>query len=302
MAQAEPVDEVDFASYDSGPVSTWAQFPSLAESKLFDEYANRLVAGRDMHVIVTASSETGVGKTTLAVVLALLWDQHGWTADKAAVASAEEYTQKYDQVDPGSVLLLDEAEIAADNRRGTTKGNVELSQAFAGKRYRQVFGILTAPTKSWVDKRMGSDAADYWIQAQETDRGRPKGEAIVYRLQTNEHYQTDYTQRKEVISWPRLDDHSEFKNLDRRKKERLGGEHTSAYVHRDEVEEMKSNWWNKATKMSRYHTVKAMAEHGITQTKISEILQAAEHVEGLSQSQVSRILNTESFEEAYSDA
>lgn len=299
MAGAEPVD---FDSYEAGPVASWAKYPSLAQSKLFDEYANRLVAGRDMHVIVTASSETGVGKTTLAVVLALLWDQHGWTADKAAVASAAEYTQKYDKVQPGSVLLLDEAEIAADNRRGTTKGNVELSQAFAGKRYRQVFGMLTAPTKSWVDKRMGADAADYWIQAQETDRGRPKGEAIVYRLKTNEHYQTDYTKRKEVISWPKLDDHKAFKNLDRRKKERLGGEHNSPYIHRDEVEEMKSNWWNKATKMSRYHVVRAMAEHGITQTKIAEILQAAEHVEGLSQSQVSRILNTDEFEEAYSNA
>lgn len=299
MAQTERVDPDDF---DAGPLSAWSRYPSLRDSQLFDEYANRLVSGRDMHVIVTASSETGVGKTTLAVVLALLWDQQGWSAEKAAVASAPEYTRKYDEVGPGSVLLLDEAEIAADNRRGTTKGNVELSQAFAGKRYRQVFGMLTAPTKNWVDKRMGSDAADYWIQAQETDRGRPKGEAIVYRLKTNEHYQTDYTKRTEVISWPVLDDHPEFKKLDRRKKERLGGDYESVYVHRDEVEEMKSNWWNKASKMSRYHIVNSMVKHGITQTKTAEILQSAEHVEGLSQSQVSRLLNTDSFEEAYSNA
>jgi alkylhydroperoxidase/carboxymuconolactone decarboxylase family protein YurZ len=300
MAQAE--HQVDTEGIEAGPVSRWAQFPSLANSKLFDEYANRLVANRDMHVIVTAASETGVGKTTLAVVLALLWDQHGWTADKAAVASAEEYIHLYDQVEPGSVLLLDEAEIAADNRRGTTTSSVELSQAFAGKRYRQVFGIMTAPTKSWVDKRMGADAADYWIQAQETDRGRAKGEAIVYRLKSNEHYNTDYTKRHEVISWPRLDNNRVFQELDRRKKERLGGEYEAAYVHRDKVEEMKSNWWNKATMKARYHILKAMAEQGITQTQIAEVLQSAEHVEGLSQSQVSRTVNTSSFEEAYSRA
>jgi hypothetical protein len=287
-------------SYDAGPVSRWAAYPSLANSKLFDEYANRLVAGRDMHVVITASSETGVGKTTLAVTLALLWDQTGWTAEKAAVADAAEYTVKYDEVQPGSVLILDEAEIAADSRRGTTKGNVEVSQAFAGKRYRQVFGMLTAPSKSWIDQRLGSDAADYWIQAQETDRGRPKGEAIVYRLKSNEHYGTDYSSRKEVISWPKLDSHPAFLALDRRKKERLSGSHHTAFVHRDKVQELKENWWNKATMKARYHIVKAMVRHGLTQTETAEILKEAEHVDGLSQSRVSQMMNTESFEEAYS--
>lgn len=284
---------------DAGPVSAWAQYPSLAQSKLFDEYVNRLVAGRDMHVIITAASETGVGKTTLAVTLALLWDQHGWTADKAAVASAPEYVKLYDEVPPGSVLLLDEAEIAADNRRGTTRGNVEVSQAFAGKRYRQVFGMLTAPSKSWVDKRLGADAADYWIQAQETDRGRPKGEAIVYRLKTNEHYSTDYTKRHEVISWPRLDDHAAFKELDRRKKGRLGGDVEAVYVHRDEIDTLKQNYWNKATKKARYHIAKAMVKHGLSQTETAEILREAEHVEGLSQQRISQFMNSESFEEVY---
>lgn len=295
MAQANNITD----DIDAGPASVWAQYPSLAESKLFDEYANRLVVGRDMHTIITASSETGVGKTTLAVVLALLWDQHGWTSEKAAVASAPEYAFKYDQIPEGSVLLLDEAEIAADARRGTSKGNVEVSQAFAGKRYRQVFGMLTAPTKGWVDKRLGADAADYWIQCQETDRGRPTGEAIVYRLKSNEHYQTEYSKRYEVIKWPRLDDHPAFQALDAKKRERLGGGDKAPYVHRDEVEDMKSNWWNKATKKARYHIVKAMVEHGLTQTETAEILQAAEHVEGLSQQRVSQFMNSNSFEEAY---
>ena len=295
MAQAKRgVEDIE-----AGPAKVWAQYPSLAESKLFDEYANRLVSNRDMHVIITAASETGVGKTTLAVTLALLWDQLGWNAEKAAVASAPEYVVKYDEVEPGSVLLLDEAEIAADNRRGTTKGNVEVSQAFAGKRYRQVFGMLTAPSKQWVDKRLGADAADYWIQAQETDRGKPKGEAIVYRLKSNEHYQTDYTKRHEIITWPRLDDHPAFIELDRRKRERLGGDYNSVYVHRDEIEDMKSNFWDKATKKARYHITKAMVTHGLTQTETAEILKKAEHVEGLSQQRVSQFINSESFEEVY---
>jgi len=294
--QYQPGNVSDF---DTGPAKYWAAYPSLANSKLFDEYANRLVSGRDMHVIITAASETGVGKTTLAVVLALLWDQHGWTPDKAAVADAMEYTALYDNVPPGSVLLLDEAEIAADNRRGMKKSNVAVSQAFAAKRYRQVFGILTAPSKQWVDKRLGGDSADYWIQAQETDRGKPKGEAIVYRLKSNEHYKTHYAKRHEMISWPRLDTHPAFIELDRRKRATVSNDHASTYVHRDEVERLKQNYGDKAMKQSRYGIVKALADHGITQTETARILKDAEYVDGLSQTTVSRLLKTDSFEEAY---
>ncbi len=295
MAEAESVD------YES-PVHAWSQFPSLAQSKLFSEYVHRLTVGRDMHVIVTAGSETGVGKTTLAVTLALLWDQEGWTAEKAAVADAAKYEALYDDDDiaPGSVLILDEAEKAVDARRGSSKGNVEVSQAFAAKRYRQRFGILTAPTKSWVDKRLGADAADYWIQAQETPDGKPKGEALVYRLRTNEHYGTDYSSRTETISWTPMDHHPAFLELDKKKQNKLEGNIKSAYVHRDRVEELKENYWNKATKKARYHLVKAMVTHGLTQTETAEILQTAEHVEGLTQSQVSRYVNSDDFEEVYS--
>lgn len=281
------------------PTELWSEVGGITDSKLFSEYIHRLVSGRDMHVIITAASETGVGKTTLAVVLALLWDQHGWTADKAAVADARKYDKMYDEVPPGSVLLLDEAEKAVDARRGTSKDNVELSQSFAAKRFKQVFGIMTAPSKSWVDKRMGSDAADYWIQALETDKGQPKGEARVYRLRESEHYGSEYHPKSEIISWPRLDNHQAFRDLDRRKREKLEGNIQSSYVHRDKVEDLKENYWNKATKMARYHIVKAMAEHGMTQTKIADILTAAENVEGLSQQRVSQFVNSEKFEDVY---
>lgn len=282
------------------PTHIWGLAPELASSKLFSEYIYRLTSGRDMHVIITAASETGVGKTTLAVVLALLWDQHGWTADKAAVADARHYDNLYDEVPPGSVLILDEAEKAVDARRGASKENVDLSQSFAAKRFKQVFGIMTAPSKSWVDKRMGSDAADYWIQAHETDQGEPKGEATVYRLRESEHYGSSYTPKTETIAWPKLEENDEFRELDRIKREKLTGVTQSNYVHRDKVDELKKNYWNKASKMTRYHLVKAMAEHGITQTKISEILTTAEHVEGLSQQRVSQFVNSSDFEEVYS--
>jgi len=257
-----------------------------------------------MHVIITAAAETGVGKTTLAFALALLWDMSGWTAEKATL-SPREYEMKYDRVQPGSVLMLDEVQQAADNRRATSSDNVDLSQAFATKRYRQVFGMMTAPSKGWVDDRIGGDSADYWIQAQETPEGKPKGEAKVYRLRNNEHYESNYKTRTETISWPILDWHPEFQALEEMKVERMEGQTTSKYVHRDEVRELKENYWNKCSQKSRYHHVRAMSEFGLTQTEIAEVLayvedDSAGDIGALSQPRISDLVNADGFSEVYS--
>lgn len=283
-----------------GPHHLWAKHGYITDSQLFREYLKRLSLGRDMHVIVTASSETGVGKTTLAVSLALLWDQHGWTADKAAVADAAEYSYKYDQMPPGSVLILDEAEKAADARRGQTHGNVDVSQAFAAKRFRQVFGILTAPSKGWVDQRLGASAADYWIQALEADGGGIKGEARVYRLKEQEHYETYYSERTELIQWPILDTNRAYKNLDEIKRERLSGDIESNYVHRNEVNELRENYWNKATKKARFHLIQSMSDHGLSDKEISEVIRGAKEIESIGRRRVNDIVNADAFEDVYS--
>jgi len=300
MAKAEhrSVDE------PRSPVDIWSQYPSFTESKLFHEYCSRLTAGRDMHVIVTAASETGVGKTTLAFALALLWDQHGWTADKATF-SPREYDLMYDNVQPGAVLLLDEVQNAVDSRRATSKDNVELSQAFAANRYMQVFGIMTAPSKGWVDGRIGADAADYWLQAQETPDGKPKGQAKVYRLKRNEHYESSYKKRTETISWPVLDSHPEMQALNAMKVERDTSDYDSKYVHRDEVEELKSNYWKKCSNLSRYHFVRAMYRHGLTQEEVAQVTRLVEDdsdgdIKKLGQGRISDLVNADSFDEVYS--
>lgn len=269
---------------DLGPVEKWAVDESIRESKFFAEYLNRLVTGRDMHVIITASSETGVGKTTLAASLAIILDQQGWNADKACVANAAEYSRKYDAVDEGSVLLLDEAEKAVDARRGMTKESVEVSQAFATKRYQQVFGMLTAPSKGWVDNRLGSDAADYWIQALQTDMGRVKGEAKVYRLRNNEHYQQDYTEKTEYIHWPILDWHPEFQRLDKRKREILESDEENPYVHKDEIADIKKSVRKEERKATEQEIIEKMYELDYTQKEIGEVF-------GVSNTRISQRLN-----------
>lgn len=306
MAQAE--SGLTPADVAGSPVDIWAQnremYPGFTDSKLFSEFLHRLTSGRDMHVIITAAAETGVGKTTLAFALAMLWDMSGWTAEKATL-SPREYGKMYDEVRPGSVLMLDEVQQAADSRRATSSDNVDLSQAFATKRYRQVFGMLTAPSKAWVDNRIGADSVDYWIQAQETPDGRPKGEAKVYRLKNNEHIGKSYHKRVETISWPVLDWHREFKRLEQKKKDRMEGSAEEKYVHRSEVEELKKNYWNKCSKKSRFHIIRALSEYGLPQKDIAQILEFAEEdsdgdLEAVGRSQVSRLSNAESFEEVYS--
>jgi len=279
---------------DLGPVEPYVKDTNFRQSKFFAEYLNRLVTGRDMHVIVTASSETGVGKTTLAASLAIMMDQQGWTAEKAAVAQAKEYSVMYDKVDPGSVLILDEAEKAVDARNPMAKETRNITQDFATKRYRQVFGMLTAPSKGWVDKRLGSDAADYWIQAQQTDLGRIKGEALVYRLKTNEHYQENYTDRTEWIEWPNLDWHSEFRKLDKRKEQLLESDEESPYVHKDDMADIKKKVRKEARRKTEQEIIERMdqsstpnkANKGFHQGEIGKALD-------VSQSMISRRLNGE---------
>jgi len=272
-----------------GPVGRWQNIPSIRDSKFFAEMLNRLVTGRDANIIITAASETGVGKTTLAVAIATLIDQHGWTADKAAVASPVIYDRLYDESPPGSCLILDEAEKAADARRGMTTESVTLSQSFAAKRYQQIFSILTAPSKSWVDNRLGGDAADYWLQAHQTDMGRVKGEATVYRLKNNEHQGVEYTERVERIHWPNMDDDPEMQALDDRKQEVLETDSETDFVKAEKVEEQKKKAKKKAKKNKRDELIRAVYEYdgGVeTQTDIAEAV-------GLSQRRVSQITRGE---------
>lgn len=286
--QIDRLRDGDDQELDLGPIGPWAATPGFRDSKFLAEYVNRLVTGRDMNVIVTAASETGVGKTTLAVALAMLMDQHGWTAEKASVADPADYDYRYDQVPPGSCLILDEAEKAMDARRGMSSESVTLSQTFATKRYRQIFSILTAPSKSWIDSRLGSDAADYWVQCLQTDLGRIKGEAKVYRLNTNEHYEVDYSKRTEYLHWPNLDGNQEFERLDERKRELLESDTEQSYVDADDVDELKQQAVESATERQRREVAERLNElEHVTQDDIA-------HGFDVSQSRISQILRDDS--------
>jgi len=176
-------------------------------------------------------------------------------------------------------LMLDEAEKASDARRSMSSDAVQLSQDFAAKRYRQVFGLMTAPSKNWIDKRLSSDSADYWIQCQDTDLGQVKGEARVYRLKTNEHYQKELTKKYEVISWPVLDSHPEFIKLNRIKEEELEADkEEEKYYDQDEVEDIKEQVFADGIREGERQILHDVY-HGtdMTQDEITDVVEYSKH-------------------------
>jgi len=247
-------------------------------SQLLGEALTRYATGRDINIVITAASETGVGKTTLAVMLALLLDVHGWSAERATVASPEQYDRLYDEAPPGSVLILDEAEKATDARRSMSSESVNLSQTFATKRYRQVASILTAPSKSWIDKRLGIDAADYWIQALDTDMGRIKGEARVYRLISNEHEGQEYTRFVERLHWQPLDHLDPFTKLEQRKEEILETAGEQNYYDADDVESIVADRVDEAKRDTEAQLIADLYENtDMTQRELGEALDVSEY-------------------------
>lgn len=270
---------------------------ALEDSELHNEYLRRLKQGRDIRVIVSAeNAATGVGKTTAAFVLAQLWDVYRWDAEKATL-DPREYVHQYHDVPPGSILLLDEAEKGLERRRSMSKDVLEVGHAFATLRYRQVGGVLTLPSRSMMDKRIAEKLTDYWVVCKE----QPIGEAEVYKFGYNEVLDAAYKEHVETFRWPSMDSNPAFQALDEKKVERMEGDTKSQYVHRDELQDLKENYWNKATQQKTFELVRTFYDlYGgrsgeLSQSDIGDAV-------GVDQSQISRMVNAESFDDFYSSA
>lgn len=127
----------------------------------------------DVKILITShNSKPGLGKTTLAIQMAHAWDPHGWTAEDKAFMNANQFHNSYMEEPPGSVLLFDEIENEADNRRAMSGKNVELSQMLATQRFRNIVSIYTLPTVSMLDSRM-LELSDYWINVMKRGTAHP---------------------------------------------------------------------------------------------------------------------------------
>ena len=134
----------------------------------------------DAKILITShNSKPGLGKTTLAIRMARAWDQYGWSAQEKGFLDIYAYHDAYLNKEPGSVLVFDEIEGEADTRRAMSGKNVDLSQAWAQQRFRNMITIATLPTVSMLDKRL-LELSDYWINVVRRGRAHP------YRILVND--------------------------------------------------------------------------------------------------------------------
>jgi len=132
-------------------------------------------------IIVGQNSQTGIGKTTFAVQLCRDIDltDDGWSAKEKAFVDVPEYIKAHQTMPKQSCLMLDEIEAGADSRRAMSHENVQLSQAWATMRAKNIATVATLPSVSMLDNRM-LEMADYWVLVRERGLAQP------YRVEVND--------------------------------------------------------------------------------------------------------------------
>ena len=166
------------------------------------EAKKKLRTDNDIKIIIQGqNSQTGIGKTTLAIQLCRYIDPD-WDAEKKAFIDIHEYLNAHLDYPKGSALLLDEIEHGADSRRAMSSENVDLSQGWAKLRARNIATVATLPSISMLDKRM-LELADYWVLV------KKRGIAQPYRINVNDFRPSKLPSRKPLPG----DEHIQFRDL-----------------------------------------------------------------------------------------
>jgi len=243
------------------------------ESPLNKLAERRRRQGRDLKVIIVArDSQTGTGKTTLAVQLAQQWSRE-WTADLAA-NTADKYMRVFERAPRESVILADEIGTMFDNRRSMSGSNVDASQMWDIMRKWEKWTIATLPGASSLDKRF-LQKADVLIVVRERGVGR------VLKLKEKDVEGDLYTQGMCTVRWGPIDEDPEYRRVEQMKDElmerKIGqflGDDRGEGDDEDELDE----------KQIRDQFIQQIYEGGFTQPEIADALD-------LSQSTVSRIVS-----------
>jgi hypothetical protein len=179
---------------------------------------DRMKNDRDLKIIITArDSETGVGKTTCAAWLALNWtwmfSGQRWNADEFATLNPHEYFRLVPHVDPGTVLLVDDAE-ELDARRSMQDLNVKFSWWWELMRLKRLITIITLPSPASIDSRL-EELADVWINILD------RGSAIVHDIGVGDYDRELYQQQVHVMEFPDVSEHSALRALQSMKQDKM---------------------------------------------------------------------------------
>lgn len=199
----------------------------------WQQVAKRRKQERDAKIIITAEDgATGVGKTALAVYLAKALDQSedGFLAAEKATVSVSEFLNLYDEVEPRSALILDEAE-QIDSRRSMSNENIDAARKWETHRVNEIAGILTLPSPESLDKRM-EGLADYWINVEARGKCRIY-EKRIHRIKRELYYKTLQTQ-----GWPNMDRDPDYKALAKMKEQMISDpESENNWIRQSTVDE-----------------------------------------------------------------
>jgi predicted XRE-type DNA-binding protein len=243
-------------------------------SSLWGKFRERRGKNRDLKIIITArDSQTGTGKTTLALWLAMHFDVEGFNADKVTL-HPREFLDLYKNNPVGSVIIMDEAE-QLDARRSMSQKNIDFWNLWQTMRYRQITSILTLPTRSALDKR-GLELCDIWIQV------TARGHARVHQIGVGDYDGQTQPVLVETIEFPDVT-YLPVKDAVDDKKIQLveeGEEFIEAEAENVDPDSIR--------KETRDTVIRGMYElDGVTQQQIADAV-------GITQRQVSNIVNQES--------
>ena len=156
------------------------------EDKGFEVFAN-IVRFRTDHKydnVILVTGEERVGKSYTALRLATMLDDT-FTADRVIFDVYEDLGDTMRDLNPGNVVIVDEAGREVNNRNWGKKEQKELVTKF------QVFGklgvtvILVAPRYSYVDGAIRDTRIKFWLQCKSRQNGRKRGYTTVKEASRN---------------------------------------------------------------------------------------------------------------------
>lgn len=243
----------------------------------------KLSNDNDIKIIIQGkNSQTGIGKTTLAIQLCRYIDSD-WSAEEHAFIDTREYVNAHMEMPKGSALLLDEIEKGADSRRAMSQENVDLSQAWATLRARNIATVCTLPSISMLDSRM-LELADYWVLV------KRRGWAQPYQVEVNDFnhkIQRKPLPGKQHIRFADLPSDDPDKEYLDEIKDQMLQEEGPGHIPKPEHKKKVRNAEKQARKDMRNKLIKAFYREvdDLSTTDISKIEEVS-----LSQSQVSNIV------------
>jgi hypothetical protein len=199
-----------------GDVDWQPRIGGIKQSELYTDWSEKVERGtNDYIIVVSAASDTsvsGVGKTTLALNLARIFDRSptGFSAYQKSTLDPTEFSREIladgETVADRSAVIFDEAQgtmsgTGADSRRSMAESVMNVSTALATLRYRQLTAILVVQNPEWIDKRI-DQLSDRILIIQEPSN------AFGYHGHVFKTYYNDltegeqrYTERMDTITW-----------------------------------------------------------------------------------------------------